>query len=170
MRVRLSGLDRPFDSQQNPAQQLRERPLLRGRQRREQPPVLLEVVGPGLVDELVAGWGQSDEAGAAVVRMRRPPDERPMQPVRPAAFRIDRFEVTNARFARFLNTLGVRPVSDAEAGAVGADAFQARDADLFIEGADGEEQRPIVALTTSTPASDSATAASSSRRPGPAIR
>jgi iron(II)-dependent oxidoreductase len=74
-------------------------------------------------------------------------DEAPAHRVRLRAFRIDRFEVTNARYARFLNDLGVRPVADAAAGEVTAAAFRPQDAGRFVEGAEGE-QRPglLIAL------------------------
>lgn len=75
-----------------------------------------------------------------------PDDERPAHSVSLRAFRIDRFEVTNADYARFLNSLGVRPTGDAEAGGVGAETFEAADAARFIEGAEGEEQSPLIAL------------------------
>lgn len=46
-------------------------------------------------------------------------DERPVHTVVFAPFRIGRFEVTNTQFARFLNSLGVQPRADADAGEVG---------------------------------------------------
>ena len=73
-------------------------------------------------------------------------DEQPVHTVCLAPFRIGRFEVTNAEFARFLNSLGVRPRSDADAGEIGADSFSAQDARLFLEGDEDEEQRPLIAL------------------------
>jgi len=73
-------------------------------------------------------------------------DEQPVHRIRLAPFRIDRFEVTNARYVRYLNALGVRPRADAEPGEVDADTFSPGDARLFVEGGEGEERDPLIAL------------------------
>ena len=61
--------------------------------------------------------------------------------VRLRAFRIDRLEVTNGDYARFLDGLGLRPRGDARAGRVGADDLPPEDVISVVEGRDGRERR-----------------------------
>lgn len=71
---------------------------------------------------------------------------RPEHEVEIAPFRIDAYEVTNAAFVRFLETLDVRVVADAAAGRVRADDLEGPDAALlFTDGA----ERPLVELDDS---------------------
>ena len=73
-------------------------------------------------------------------------DERPVHAVRLRAFRIDRLEVTNGDYARFLNGLGLRPKGDARAGHVGADDLPPEDVISVVEGRDGQERGTLIAL------------------------
>lgn len=75
-----------------------------------------------------------------------PRDARPAHEVVLSAFLIDRFEVTNVQFARFLNTLDVRPLRDAAAGRVRARDLAGADAARLLEGREGREVRTIYAL------------------------
>jgi formylglycine-generating enzyme required for sulfatase activity len=75
-----------------------------------------------------------------------PSDARPVHDVALSPFAIDRHEVTNARFAAFLDALDVDPSGDAPPGEVSREAFSADRAHLFVEGPEGEERRPLVAL------------------------
>lgn len=76
-----------------------------------------------------------------------PSDEAPAHVVDVAPFLIDRYEVTNAQFAEFLNSLGIRPLSDTDSGAIDEAVFQTEDRPLLFEGSEGEEDpRLIVAL------------------------
>jgi len=72
------------------------------------------------------------------------PSARPAHEVTLEAFLIDRFEVTNAAFAAFLNTLDVRGVRAAEAGRVRPGDVEGPDARLLFERRAAE--RPYVAL------------------------
>lgn len=74
-----------------------------------------------------------------------PEDERPMHAVSLRPFALDRYEVTNAQFAEFLNSLGANPIRDAGAGAVDAGDLE-KDARRLLEGPEGDERRPLVAL------------------------
>lgn len=71
-------------------------------------------------------------------------DERPPHRVSVPAFRIDRFEVTNAQYVRYLNQLGVAPIDDGQPGAVSREAFSAEDRSLFLEGGDGEQRAGLL--------------------------
>ena len=76
-------------------------------------------------------------------------DERPAHRVRLAAFRIDRYEVTNSQFARFLNSLEAEPVRDRPAGSVSEGDLRGPDAPLLLEAAEGAPpgaRLPLVAL------------------------
>ena len=73
-----------------------------------------------------------------------PPDTRPAHVVTLEPFLIDRFEVTNAEFAEFLNTLEVEVLSDAPAGGVRPADVRGADAGRLFE-RDAHTQ-PYVAL------------------------
>ena len=73
-------------------------------------------------------------------------DEQPIHVVPLRRFALDRYEVTNAQFARFLNSLGVNPTEDASAGAVDEEDLRKKDAPRLLEGFEGDEKRPLVAL------------------------
>lgn len=75
-----------------------------------------------------------------------PDDERPPHTVLLRWFAIDRHEVTNARFAQFLNSLGVEPLRDAAAGEVDEKDLEKSDEPRLLEGTEGDERRPLVAL------------------------
>ena len=79
----------------------------------------------------------SDAGGAAA---------QPAHTVTIDAFAIDQHEVTNAEFAAFLNTLNVEPRADAPAGEVRADDLPVEAGPLLLEGPEGAQQEPIVAL------------------------
>jgi iron(II)-dependent oxidoreductase len=70
-----------------------------------------------------------------------PRDARPAHEVRLAPFRIDALEVTNAEFARFLATLDVRVVAEAQAGLAQPDDVVGSDAALLFSS--GAERRLI---------------------------
>ena len=70
-----------------------------------------------------------------------PRDARLAHEVRLESFRIDALEVTNAEFARFLATLGVRVVAEAQAGLAQPDDVVGSDAALLFSS--GEERRLI---------------------------
>jgi iron(II)-dependent oxidoreductase len=73
-----------------------------------------------------------------------PPDSRPAHAVTLEPFLIDRFEVTNAAFAEFLNTLDVEIVRDAPGGAVAPEDVRGPDAGRLFER--DAHPRPYVAL------------------------
>jgi formylglycine-generating enzyme required for sulfatase activity len=75
-----------------------------------------------------------------------PRDARPRHTVTLRDFLIDRFEVTNAQFAVFLNTLQVQPVADAAAGEVRRRHLSGADAYRLLEGAEGFERDALYAL------------------------
>lgn len=94
--------------------------------------------------DMVAIPGGSYPVGA--VDGRR--DARPVHAVTLAPFHIDRFEVTNADFALFLNAAGldVRILRDRTAGMVRAGDLAGPDAARLLEGAEGTQRRPWFAL------------------------
>ncbi|MFQ6024522.1 MAG: formylglycine-generating enzyme family protein, partial [Acidiferrobacterales bacterium] len=73
-----------------------------------------------------------------------PPDSRPTHDVVLASFSIDRYEVTNAQFARFLNTLDATAVRDAPAGSVRKRDVEGADAPLLFD--DGGTVMPLIEL------------------------
>lgn len=73
-------------------------------------------------------------------------DAAPAHRVELAPFLIDRFEVTNAAFAAFLNTLEVEVVNDAPASRVGPDDLRGPDAMRLFEEAPGADPRPLIGL------------------------
>jgi iron(II)-dependent oxidoreductase len=75
-----------------------------------------------------------------------PRDAQPEHRVRIDSFLVDRFEVTNAHFAEFLNTLSVRPLRDARAGRVRPGDLSGADASRLLEGPEGRESRTLFAL------------------------
>ncbi len=75
-----------------------------------------------------------------------PPDARPAHRVTLRSFLIGRFEVTNAEYARFLNTLDVTILRDAPAGQVRRGHLRGPDALRLFEGASPE---PFVDLDDS---------------------
>jgi formylglycine-generating enzyme required for sulfatase activity len=77
---------------------------------------------------------------------RGPRDARPAHRVRLAAFEIDRFEVTNAQFARYLNTLPVRVLRDAAPGAARASDLSGAAAHRLLEGRERDEREALYAL------------------------
>ena len=60
------------------------------------------------------------------------PQARPVHTITLKPFRLDRFEVTNGQFAAFLNALDVRPVADADFGAVTPKHVAGADADRLM--------------------------------------
>jgi formylglycine-generating enzyme required for sulfatase activity len=77
---------------------------------------------------------------------RGPRDARPAHRVRLAAFEIDRFEVTNAQFAEYLNSLPVRVLRDAAAGAATAADLSGAAAYRLFEGPERAERDALYAL------------------------
>lgn len=82
-----------------------------------------------------------------------PADERPVHTVVLAAFRIDRYEVTNGEFVRFLEaavltdrSLDVRLVADAAPGTADGRAIQGAGAVLLMEDTRAPSPRTLVAL------------------------
>jgi iron(II)-dependent oxidoreductase len=75
-----------------------------------------------------------------------PSDTRPAHEVELAPFRIDATEVTNAAFVRFLETLDVQVVQDAQAGSVQPDDLEGGDAALLFTGV---AERPFIELDDS---------------------
>ncbi|WP_206602850.1 formylglycine-generating enzyme family protein [Leptolyngbya ohadii] len=73
-------------------------------------------------------------------------DAQPAHRVVLNAFRIDRYEVTNAQYAEFLNALDIQPLRDAPAGAVLASNLPEAAVPLFIEGAAGNPRQTLIAL------------------------
>lgn len=73
-------------------------------------------------------------------------DSRPVHQVSLPAFRIDRHEVTNAQYAEFLNSLGIQPMQDAAAGQVRDRNLPQAAVPQLIEGAEGRQQQPLIAL------------------------
>jgi len=73
-------------------------------------------------------------------------DSRPVHQVSLRAFRIDRHEVTNAQYAEFLNSLGIQPMQDAAAGQVRDRNLPQRAVPQLIEGSEGRQQQPLIAL------------------------
>ncbi len=71
-------------------------------------------------------------------------ESRPAHDVVLASFSIDRYEVTNAQFARFLNTLDATAVRDAAAGRVRKDDVKGADAALLFDG--GGTAMPLIEL------------------------
>ena len=76
-----------------------------------------------------------------------PPDARPVRTVSLDPFLIDRYEVTNAQFAAYLNSLGIEPRRDAAAGEVVEGDLRREAAARLMEGSEGAEgPQLIVAL------------------------
>ena len=81
-----------------------------------------------------------------------PSDEQPAHTVRLEAFSIDRHEVTNAQFARFLQAVvddparGVRLVGNAAPGMADARTIQGPGAALLMENTGEPDRRTLVAL------------------------
>jgi formylglycine-generating enzyme required for sulfatase activity len=73
-------------------------------------------------------------------------DSRPVHQVSLRAFQIDRYEVTNAQYAEFLNSLGIQPLQDAAAGQVRDRNLPQATVPQLIEGAEGRQQQPLIAL------------------------
>ncbi len=73
-------------------------------------------------------------------------DARPAHTVRLAPFQIDRYEVTNAAFAAFLNTLKVTVRGDVPAGNLRPSDVDGPDGPLLFERAAGYDDRPFIAL------------------------
>jgi formylglycine-generating enzyme required for sulfatase activity len=73
-------------------------------------------------------------------------DTRPVHSVTLNAFRLDRHEVTNAQYAEFLNSLDIQPAQDAAAGQVSASDLPAAAVSRLIEGSEGRQQQPLIAL------------------------
>ncbi|MBD2158113.1 SUMF1/EgtB/PvdO family nonheme iron enzyme [Leptolyngbya sp. FACHB-16] len=73
-------------------------------------------------------------------------DSRPVHQVSLRAFRIDRYEVTNAQYAEFLNSLGLQPLQDAAAGEVRDRNLPQSAVSQLIEGVEGRQQQPLIAL------------------------
>ena len=127
--------------------------------------VLLAVLFVG-----AAGWppsmalGQGAEGGGGVQMVRipggtyaigsesGPPDERPAHQVTLTPFWIDRHEVTNAEFVRFLETVladrsrDIRLVGNAAPGTVDTRVIQGADAVLLLEDTRAPDRRTLVAL------------------------
>ncbi|MFQ5932188.1 MAG: formylglycine-generating enzyme family protein [Nitrospiraceae bacterium] len=74
---------------------------------------------------------------------RGPPDSRSAHVVVLGSFSIDRYEVTNAQFVRYLNTLDVTAVRDAPAGSVRKRDVEGSDAPLLF---DGDGVIPLIEL------------------------
>lgn len=74
------------------------------------------------------------------------PETRPVHRVALASFLIDRYEVTNADFVRFLATLRVAPQRDRPAGSVRPDDLDGPDAFRLIERGRDPRRPPYVAL------------------------
>jgi len=85
-------------------------------------------------------------AGAYTIGSTQADDTEPVHQVTLAAFNIDRYEVTNAQFAEFLNALNIQPLRDAAAGAVRSDDLPATALSLLLEGVEGSQQSPLIAL------------------------
>ncbi|MDY6817912.1 MAG: SUMF1/EgtB/PvdO family nonheme iron enzyme [Halobacteriales archaeon] len=75
-----------------------------------------------------------------------PADAQPAHEVTLTPFAIDKYEVANGQFAEFLNTLDIEPVGDAPPGGVTENDLEPEAVDQLIEGAEGEEKRPLIAL------------------------
>lgn len=73
-------------------------------------------------------------------------DTRPVHQVTLNTFRIDRHEVTNAQYAEFLNSLGIQPIQDTLARQVSVNNLPPAAVSRFIEGAEGRQQQPLIAL------------------------
>ena len=77
-------------------------------------------------------------------------DERPAHPVMLDPFWIDRYEVTNAQFATFLEIAlagrDVRLLGDAAPGTADARVIQGADAVLLMENTSAPDRRTLVAL------------------------
>ena len=104
-----------------------------------------------------AGWAQSPpetrmvqiEGGAYLIGAPDGPSSaRPRHAVMLAPFRIDATEVTNAAFAAFLNTLDIRRLGDARAGAVRSDDVAGPDADR-VRGGSVPNPRTFIELDDS---------------------
>lgn len=76
-------------------------------------------------------------------------DAQPVHTVTLEPFLIDRYEVTVAQFAIYLNSLDLTPIQDAPAGRVGSEDLPADAAARLLEGSSGSEQRPLIALDDS---------------------
>jgi iron(II)-dependent oxidoreductase len=101
-------------------------------------PLLCEAATPNMIRISGGSYVVGSDDGSAAAR--------PEHVVEIASFRIDAYEVTNAAFVRFLETLDVRLVGDAAAGRVRADDLEGADAALlFTDGA----ERPLVELDDS---------------------
>ncbi|MGH6900521.1 MAG: formylglycine-generating enzyme family protein [Geminicoccaceae bacterium] len=110
---------------------------------------LLGAVTIGVAEGRAQGQGEDDmapiEGGTYTIGAEEAlPDTRPAHGVTLAPFLFDRFEVTNAAFAEFLNTLDVEILSAAPAGGVAPADLRGADAGRLFER--GAHPRPYVAL------------------------
>ncbi|MBD2462513.1 SUMF1/EgtB/PvdO family nonheme iron enzyme [Oscillatoria sp. FACHB-1407] len=85
-------------------------------------------------------------AGTYTIGSDAAEDTQPVHQVAIAAFQIDRYEVTNAQYAEFLNSLEIQPLQNAAAGEIRSSDLPESVAPLFIEGAEGNQQNPLIAL------------------------
>lgn len=85
-------------------------------------------------------------AGAYVIGSTADADTQPVHSVSLKAFQIDRDEVTNTQYAEFLNALAIQPLQDAPAGQVRSNDLPQAAIALFVEGAEGSQQQPLIAL------------------------
>jgi formylglycine-generating enzyme required for sulfatase activity len=85
-------------------------------------------------------------AGSYPIGADETEDAAPLHQVSLAAFYLDRYEVTNAQYAQFLNSLNLRSLQDAPAGRVRPADLPTAAIPLLIEGDEGQQQNPLIAL------------------------
>ncbi len=85
-------------------------------------------------------------AGTYLMGSEESDDTLPVHEVTLQAFEIDRYEVTNAQYAEFLNSLAHQPLKNAPAGGVRPTDLPKSAIPLFIEGAGGDPRQTLIAL------------------------
>ncbi|MGF1570817.1 MAG: formylglycine-generating enzyme family protein [Nodosilinea sp.] len=85
-------------------------------------------------------------AGVYTIGSNEAEDTQPVHQIFLNAFQIHRYEVTNAQYAEFLNSLKIQSLQNAAAGEVRSSDLPEAAIPLLIEGSEGRQQRPLIAL------------------------
>lgn len=85
-------------------------------------------------------------AGNCTIGSNESEDTQPVHQVFVNAFQIDRYEVTNAQYAEFLNSLNIQPLQNTAAGDIRSNDLPEAAVSLLTEGPEGSQRNPLIAL------------------------